>query len=85
MNELNTLYIDIDVEEVCSITIDVEEGIQGEMLPYYEGRYEVTPRKIQQKLNTKDKSMSKDVTIFAIPYNEVSNPYGGKTVTIGIE
>lgn len=94
-NELNMIYVDIDifeeddiivsVEECFDLSISIEEGISGDILPYYEGSYNVTPRKREQVLHTKDKSMSQDVKVFAIPYNEVSNPFGGKTITIGIE
>lgn len=49
----------------------------------YEGDYEVTPRVDEQTLSTADKLMSADVTIKQIPYAEVSNIQGGKTVTIG--
>ena len=54
-------------------------------MPYYEGTYEVTPRKVEQVLATKNKSMSDNVTVFSIPYAEVSNLGGGLTATIGIE
>lgn len=77
------MAFDSDVEK---ITIDVgvvTEG--GEQLPWYEGSYSVTPRKQSIILPTKNKSMRNDVEVFQIPYTEVSNPQGGKTVTIGIE
>lgn len=55
------------------------------ILPYYDGEYTVDPRKVSQTLDTKDKSMSSNVTINAIFYSEVSNPSGGGTVYIGKE
>ena len=51
--------------------------------PVYEGPYEVTPIFEDQRLETKRKSMSDDITVLAIPIYEVSNPQGGVTVTIG--
>lgn len=57
----------------------------GGMLPYYEGDYVVEPRKVSQKLETAKKSMHNDVTVNSIFYEEVSNPQGGNTVTIGLE
>ena len=49
----------------------------------YEGPYTVTPHvSNNQVLPTNDLVMSDDVTVFKIPYAEVSN-ISGKTVTIG--
>lgn len=52
-------------------------------LPWYEGEYELTPIWEDVTLETKQKSMSDNVTIQAIPYAEVDNPSGGVTVIIG--
>ena len=54
-------------------------------LPDYEGDYSVTPKIDEQILPTKDTSMVDDMTVEAIPYHEVTNPQGGKTITIGFE
>lgn len=54
-------------------------------LPYFDGAYIVTPKVSSQTLQTKSKSMDDDIQVQAIPYAEVSNPSGGKTVTIGFE
>ena len=51
--------------------------------PSYDGPYEVTPRFYEQKLGTKEKLMTDDVTVEVIPAHEVTNPAGGLTVTIG--
>lgn len=93
------IYVDIDIEqesnldielfEFETIEIEVEEGSSSSSgsgrLPDYMGAYSVVPRIGEQTLNTKDKSMTKDVTVFAIPYEEVSNLSGGYTATIGLE
>ena len=48
----------------------------------YLGPYEVTPKAWEdQILATNGKNMTDDVTVFEVPYAEVSNPYGD-TVTI---
>lgn len=47
----------------------------------YMGEYDVIPKTIIQYLYTKDKTMSRNVTIYEIPYAETSNQYG-TTVTI---
>ena len=51
----------------------------------YVGNYEVTPKATEQRLDTKNKRMTKNLTIHKIPYIEVSNPTGGSTVYIGRE
>lgn len=80
------LHIDIDItQENVPIDITIDEGTGGGKLPYYEGAYEVTPRKVEQILATKDKSMSDNVTVFSIPYQETSNVGGGYTAVIGLE
>ena len=50
----------------------------------YEGPYSVTPKLyIGHTLETKGKSMRDNVSVAAIPIFDVSNPAGGRTVTIG--
>lgn len=51
----------------------------------YTGEYEVTPKVESQTMPTKDKHMTDDVKINAIPYFEVSNNAGGVTIYIGKE
>lgn len=51
-------------------------------LEEYDGAYDITPLAIMQRLSTKHKKMKDDMTIHATPYSEVSNDYGGYTVTI---
>lgn len=77
--------LDIIIEETPIINLTIEEGGGGSPLPYYDGSYSVVPRKIEQVLETKNKSMRDDVTIDPINYAEVTNPQGGKTATIGFE
>ena len=50
----------------------------------YSGQYLVTPLpNIEQILRTQNKVVTEDIVINPIPYAEVSNLAGGKTVTIG--
>lgn len=55
-------------------------GTSGEI---YTGVYEVTPRTYEQSLDTNNKIMLDDVTVFKIPFSKVSNIYNGYTVNIG--
>lgn len=50
---------------------------------YYEGSYELIPSENDQTLNVKNKTMMKDFTVKAIPYEEADNEFGGITVMIG--
>lgn len=49
----------------------------------YTGPYEVTPMITSQRLETADKHMNDDVSIFTIPTREESNLSGGVTFIIG--
>lgn len=50
----------------------------------YDGEYEVVSKiDWDETLNTAKKYLSRNIVVKAIPYAEVSNEYGGKTVTIG--
>ena len=76
----------IDIELVPHKTVvDVEIEIGSSTIvpqPEYEGPYEVIPTIKGFVLGTKDKSMVDDLSVLAIPYQEVSNPQGGETVII---
>lgn len=58
----------------------ITEYIGGER---YTGEYEVTPAIEAQTLPTAKKVLEKNLQINGIPYAEVTNQKGGKTVTIG--
>lgn len=48
---------------------------------HYKGPYEVIPLAWQeQSLETKNKVMDKNVTVFEIPYDETTNAYGTTVV-----
>ena len=89
------LYLDVSIQTERYINIGVESNIKaldltidssgGGYLPYYEGEYIVEPRKVQQELETAQKSMRENVVVLPIYYSEVSNPMGGNTAFIGKE
>lgn len=58
------------------------EYIGGEK---YDGDYIVTPKVVGQTLPTKDRVLTDDVTVKAIPFFNVSNTSGGSTVFIAKE
>ena len=92
----NVLYLDVFMSESSQdLDITLESGTQEldiEMvggsegrLPYYLGEYVVDPRKVEQILETKNKSMRDDVTVNPIFYAETTNLSGGLTAVIGLE
>lgn len=94
--EHGVLHLDIDllqssqlipiefVESEQEFEIELVGGGSGR-LPYYTGPYEVDPRKVEQILETKNKSMRDDVTVNPIFYAETTNLSGGLTAVIGLE
>lgn len=50
---------------------------------HYAGAYDVVPGREESVLETKDMVMDDDVTVHPIPFYQVSNLSGGKTVYIG--
>ena len=74
-------------ESIENFDIELELGtiINIGDFPIYEGDYNIVPKVSEQVLETKNKSLLDDITVFQIPYAAVSNPSGGETVTIGLE
>ena len=82
---ISTQGIDIFMDDDL-FALDIEmRGGDEVRLPTYEGAYEVDPRKVEQVLETKDKSMEQDVIVHPIFYVETSNLGGGLTAIIGLE
>ena len=69
------LKLKIKDERKIRLKILCSGGGGGHWSPY-EGAYSVIPKVYQQILETKNKLMSDDVTIYEIPYTEVSNLVG---------
>lgn len=62
-----------------------EFSISGALREYadYGGDYEITPMITSQRLDTADRHMLRDVTIYTIPTQEINNGSGGTTFVIG--
>ena len=70
--EEEDLEFDLDFEEVQIIHTDYDP---------YMGPYEVVPKAWEdQILATNGKNMTDDVTVFEVPYDEVTNPTGTTVV-----
>ena len=83
--ENNVLHLDVDITTSSqTIEIDLVGGGSGRF-QYFAGTNEVDPRKVEQTLETENKSMREDVTINAIYYSETLNVGGGNTAYIGME
>lgn len=83
--ENGVLHLDVDIENTSQdFEVELVGGGSGR-LPYYTGEYVVDPRKVEQTLETRNKSMREDVTINPIFYAETSNISGGLTAVIGLE
>lgn len=91
-NDSEHLYGTISPIGALSGKISSQGTLRGEVLishtiyihdrlPDYEGEYNVIPKVDEQILETKDKSMLDDVTIEAVPYQEVPNEHG---ITVSI-
>ena len=60
----NEELLDFEITNDSSLLFEVDN--YSSLLPYYEGDYEVVPRKINQELNTRNKSLNDNITIDAI-------------------
>ena len=71
----------------CEYSMDFKEvqHITKYVGAKYEGEYEITPRTDEQTIPTKEKVLSEDVVIKAIPFFKVTNLAGGNTVFIANE
>ena len=74
------IELEFEVDETTNvIEFDVNSGAVQKP---YTGDYEVTPKSVSQVLETKNLSMTDDVTVKEIPIHEVSNNFG-TTIIIG--
>ena len=74
---ISDIDINIDIEDTSEI--DMDFGLNG----YYTQSYEPVPTVDGYSLPTADKLMLRDIIVQPIPVQKVSNPSGGRTVTIG--
>lgn len=49
----------------------------------YNGEYDITPKRCEQIIDVEGKHMLEDICVKEIPFYEVTNDSGGKTVKIG--
>lgn len=67
----------------CRVSVSVAgQFIRTDSSERYTGQYNVTPDFDTQTLETENKYMTDDVTVFPIPVHRTTNPYG-TTVYIG--
>ena len=73
-------------EQIAALGVQFEQvmKVKADADPYT-GDYTVTPKVDGSILKTKDKYMTKDVTVHPIPIFNVSNTAGGTTVYIAKE
>lgn len=73
----------VTVAITSSVDVDIGVGTQTHRVQDpYTGSYEATPAAYEQALPTAGKSMTSNVTIHKVPYQETSNESGGVTVSI---
>ena len=81
---MRSCWIDMEILDRSCIDLEIRSD-SGGRLPPFAGPYIVIPKAWQdQMLETKNKSMTDDVTVTEVPYVEVSNIYG-TTVSIATE
>lgn len=72
--------------DTCPVSYDVkvltETIVRRDAVEYYKGPYQAVPETEPVRLETKDKFLTQDITIFKIPYWETENQ-NGTTVYIG--
>ena len=80
----DNLKIDGNISPLEKTTGTITYGIgTGLNIQQYEGEYDIIPKAFEDEiLNTKNKRLSKDITVKEIPYYETSNVSGGLTVYI---
>lgn len=79
--ELEYCFVIEDEETELVFCIDEYTQISPDE---YQGPYDVIPKVDPQQLATANKLMKQDVTVWGVPYEEVSNLYG-TTVNIAME
>lgn len=78
-----TGYLSISEQDESPLELTGYLSIPERSGTKYDGSYEVIPTGEFQLLPTSECYLVDDVIVHPIPYSEVSNEYGGVTVTIG--
>lgn len=69
----------LKIQPRAPVVLHIEKG---HTVDWYAGPYEAVPKRVDQVLTTKDKTMRDDVTVREIPHYQTANPYG-ETYIIG--
>ena len=73
----------LSLDEETAFDIGFSESIRPSDIPPYEGSYEAIPGVDAQSLPTRNRWLSSDLVVQAIPYYEVDNTERGTTAIIG--
>ena len=80
------MIVKVSVIPQETITVHVDTVTRtSDDVPVYDGPYEAIPKVEAQTLPTAQKLMTDDVTVYGVPFYEVSNDQGGNTVYIAKE
>ena len=80
------MSISASLRNAAKIAVNIQAGSAGSIaVETYAGPYTATPQVEAQSLATAQKYMREDVCIKAIPYYDVGNTAGGRTIYIGKE
>lgn len=80
------MSISASLRNAAQLSVNIQAGSAGGFAgEEYAGPYAVTPDISAQTLATAQKFMRQDVSIHAIPYYDVGNSAGGRTIYIGKE
>lgn len=74
----NKIDVELEIEEQ-ELDIDLQGSLIGKV---YEGTYIVIPKRTDQSLPTRNSLLLDNVQVPQIPYKEITNLQGGKTVII---
>lgn len=73
-------YVDFEIDFTEELDFELDSVVVIQEGEIYTGSYEVTPMTYPQYLETQNKMMTDDVTVYEIPYSETSNVYGTTVV-----
>lgn len=80
--EIQDINYSAEIVSKTTTSLEIKTGIIIAEGTPYDGDYEVVPTTFEQILPTKTKIMEEDVNIHSIPYHDISNKSGGRTISI---
>ena len=80
--EVQDINYSAEIVSKTTTNLEIKTGIIVTEGTPYDGNYEVIPTTFEQFLPTKTKIMKEDVNIHSIPYHDISNESGGRTISI---